>query len=36
MNIIDGEATFGEKGFSFWYDYIEGFARHRMKGTFTK
>lgn len=36
MSILDGEATFGEKGFTFWYDYMQGNTRYRMKGTFTK
>lgn len=36
MSILDGEATFGERGFTFWYDYMQGNNRQRMKGTFTK
>ena len=36
MNILDGEATYGEKGFTFWYDYMQGNNRLRMKGTFTR
>ncbi|WP_158602544.1 BT_3987 domain-containing protein [Proteiniphilum sp. X52] len=36
MSIVDGEATFGEKGFTFWYDYMQGTTRYRMKGAFTK
>ncbi len=24
MNILDGEATYGERGFTFWYDYMQG------------
>lgn len=36
MNILDGEATFDDGTFSFWYDYKEGASRYRMKGTFTK
>ncbi len=36
MSVLDGEATFGEKGFTFWYDFMQGNTRHRMKGAFTK
>gem|GEM_PF-195289 len=36
MNIVDGEATFENNAFTFWYDYIDGTTRYRMKGTFKR
>lgn len=38
MEIMDGEAIFDaeEEIFTFWYDYMEGVVRHRMKGIFRK
>jgi hypothetical protein len=36
MNILDGEATNNDSSFTFWYDYMMGNNRYRMKGTFRK
>lgn len=36
MDIKDGEATFSNNTFTFWYDYMQGTIRYRMKGTFRK
>ena len=36
MDIIDGEAIFSNNIFTFWYDYMQGTTRYRMKGTFRK
>lgn len=36
MSVLDGEAAFGESGFTFWYDFTQGNNRYRMKGTFAK
>lgn len=36
MNIIDGEATFKNNSFTFYYDYEMNNTRFRMKGVFSK
>lgn len=36
MDILDGEATFNSNGFTFWYDYMQGNTRFRMKGAMKK
>jgi hypothetical protein len=36
FNILDGEATFDNGTFTFFYDYQEGPTRYRMKGSFKK
>lgn len=36
MNILDGKATYNSGSFTFWYDYVMGNTRYRMKGVFRK
>jgi hypothetical protein len=36
LEIADGECTYTGNGFDFRYDYIDGDARYRIKGTLTK
>ena len=36
MLIVDGEAEYNNGTFTFWYDYMDGEARYRMQGTFSK
>jgi hypothetical protein len=36
MKVLDGEAEYKNNMITFWYDYMEGSNRYRMKGTFRK
>lgn len=36
MTVIEGEAKYEDDLFTFWYDYMDGNTRNRMKGTFKK